>query len=90
MKSSAGSIPAASIFAAAPPAGRVSAQGSGRLLRLASIRTEPVPLVPHRIECCAVWLPADEARWQAYWIDGGPEEKLLFYCPDCAECEFGR
>jgi hypothetical protein len=28
-------------------------------------------------------------RWQAYWIDDGPEEKLVFYCPECAEREFG-
>jgi hypothetical protein len=35
-----------------------------------------------------VWLPADEERWQAHWIDDGPEEKLVFYCPACAEREF--
>jgi len=32
---------------------------------------------------------ADGRRWRAYWIDDGPEEKLLFYCPECAEREFG-
>ena len=54
------------------------------------MRTKPPSLVPHCAECPAVWLPADEARWQAYWIDDGPEEKLLFYCPECSEREFGR
>jgi hypothetical protein len=39
-------------------------------------------------ECRLVWLPVDERRWRAYWIDDGPEEKLLFYCPDYAEREF--
>jgi hypothetical protein len=35
-----------------------------------------------------VWLPRDRDRWQAYWIDDGLEDKLLFYCPTCAELEF--
>jgi hypothetical protein len=39
-------------------------------------------------ECRQVWLSKLE-RWRAYWIDDGPEEKLLFYCPECAEREFG-
>jgi hypothetical protein len=29
----------------------------------------------------------DEDRWQAHWIDDRPEEKLVFYCSDCAEPE---
>jgi hypothetical protein len=33
-------------------------------------------------------MPADEARWQAHLIDDGPDEKLVFYCPECAEREF--
>jgi RNase P subunit RPR2 len=40
-------------------------------------------------ECREVWLPGDAERWQAYWIDDGPEEKLVFYCAACAEREFG-
>jgi hypothetical protein len=36
-----------------------------------------------------VWLPADEEGWRAHWIDDGPEEKLVFYCPLCTEREFG-
>jgi hypothetical protein len=23
------------------------------------------------------------------WVDDGPEEKLVFYCPECAVREFG-
>jgi hypothetical protein len=26
----------------------------------------------------------------AHWIDDGPEDKLIFYCPECAEREFGE
>jgi hypothetical protein len=36
-----------------------------------------------------VWLPAEEGRWQAHWIDGGPEEKLVFCCHEFAKREFG-
>jgi hypothetical protein len=36
-------------------------------------------------------LPADEERWRAYL--GGDDldapAELIFYCPDCAEREFG-
>jgi hypothetical protein len=71
---------------------QVSVKGSPRsyeILRLESMRAETVSFVPRCAECCAAWFPADEARWRAYWIDDGPEEKLLFYCPNCAEREFG-
>ena len=27
-------------------------------------------------------LPADRKPWQAHWIDDGPDEKLVFYCPE--------
>ena len=50
---------------------------------------EQVALIPQCDECFAVWMPADDARWQAHWIDDGPDEKLVFYCPGCAEREFG-
>jgi hypothetical protein len=50
---------------------------------------EQVALIPHCEECPGVWMPADEARWQGHWIDDGPEDKLVFYCPECAEREFG-
>jgi hypothetical protein len=35
-----------------------------------------------------VWLPTDEDRWEAHLTDDEPPE-LAFYCPDCAEWEFG-
>ena len=37
-----------------------------------------------------VLLNQTDERWQDYWIDDGPESRLLFYCPECAEREFGR
>jgi hypothetical protein len=40
--------------------------------------------MPHCEECDKVWLPGDPSRWEAYWIDDGPDEKLVFYCPECA------
>jgi hypothetical protein len=52
----------------------------GRVLRGAVVSCQ---------ECRLVWLLADDRRWRADWIDDGPEEKLLFYCPECAEQEFG-
>lgn len=39
-------------------------------------------------ECEIPWLPADEDRSQARCVDDGPEEQLVFYCPQCAEREF--
>jgi hypothetical protein len=53
------------------------------------VSAEGVAVIPQCEECRKVWLPADEERWQAHWIDDGPEEKRLFYCPDCADPEFG-
>ena len=35
-----------------------------------------------------MWLPTDEDRWEAHLTDDEPPE-LAFYCPDCAEREFG-
>jgi len=52
------------------------------------VSTEQVALIPRCAECGEVWLPGDGDRWQAYWIDDGPDEKLVFYCPECAEREF--
>jgi hypothetical protein len=40
-------------------------------------------------ECRRAWFRASDERWRAYWIDGGPEEKLRLYCPECSEREFG-
>jgi hypothetical protein len=53
------------------------------------VSPEQVALVPLCEECRRVWLPADKNRWQALWIDDRPDEKLVFYCPECAEREFG-
>jgi hypothetical protein len=50
---------------------------------------EQVAVVPQCEECRKVWVPAVRERWQAHWIDDGPDEKLVFYCPECAEREFG-
>jgi hypothetical protein len=47
-----------------------------------------VALIPSCEECGLVWLPADVERWKAYWIEDGPEERLLFYCAACANREF--
>ena len=52
------------------------------------LSAEQVALSPQCAERGEVWLPADEERWQAHWIDDGPEEKLVFYCPACAEREW--
>jgi hypothetical protein len=32
--------------------------------------------------------PAGTSGRQAHWIDDGAEEKVVFYCPDCAERQF--
>jgi len=57
--------------------------------RLDSPAVTKVALTPVCEECRKVWLPADAERWRAYWLDDGPEEKLLFYCAACARREFG-
>ena len=51
---------------------------------------EAVALIPRCTECEAAWLPADDQRWRAY--HGGDdldELAQIFYCPACAEREFG-
>jgi hypothetical protein len=50
---------------------------------------EKVALTPQCVECGAVWLPGDGDRWQAWLTDDEPPE-LGFFCPECAEREFGR
>ena len=49
---------------------------------------EGVAIIPRCAECEACWLPADRERWQAWLTDDEPPE-LAFYCPECAEREFG-
>jgi hypothetical protein len=50
------------------------------------VTPEQVALVPQWSECLEVWLPGDEERWRAY-LD--TDDELVFYCPECAEREFG-
>lgn len=58
--------------------------------RVTTVSAEPVALIPQCEECNKVWLPTEGETWQAHWIDDGPDEKLVFYCWECAEREFGR
>lgn len=51
---------------------------------------DPVTAIPHCEESRRVSLTDDGEKWQAYWIDAGPDDKLLFYCLGCAEREFGE
>lgn len=51
--------------------------------------TEQVAAIPRCAECLDGWLPADEERWHCYVVDDGPDDKLVFYCPECAGREFG-
>jgi hypothetical protein len=53
---------------------------------------ESVALIPRCAECGVVWLPADEERWRAYLggDDLGEPAEVFFYCPACAEREFGE
>jgi hypothetical protein len=37
-------------------------------------------------ECLDVWLPDNDERWQA---DFDTNDELVFFCPECAEREFG-
>jgi hypothetical protein len=50
----------------------------------------PIATLPKCEECRELWLSDDHERWQAFWIDDGPDEKLVFYCAECAEFEFGE
>jgi hypothetical protein len=56
------------------------------------VSAERVALIPKCAECVAVWLPADEERWQAHlgcdeYLDEPAE--VVFYCSECAERAFG-
>lgn len=56
--------------------------------RIDTVSAEQVALIPQCVERSRVWLPLDRERWEAYWIDDGTEEKLVFYCPQCGDREF--
>jgi hypothetical protein len=45
-------------------------------------------LIPRGAECGAIWLAVDNKHWQAWLTDDEPSE-LAFFCPECAEREFG-
>jgi RNase P subunit RPR2 len=53
------------------------------------VSAEGVATVPQCKECGAVWLPGDSERWHCFVVDDGPQDRLVFYCPECAEREFG-
>lgn len=53
------------------------------------VSAEQVALIPQCAECLDMWLPDDEDRWHCHAVDDGPDDKLVFYCPECAEHEFG-
>jgi hypothetical protein len=53
------------------------------------VSAEQVALIPQCEECRKVWLSVDRERWEAHRIDDGPDERLVFYCPECAERESG-
>ena len=57
-------------------------------LRLKRLMSAESVALPRCVECGAIWLPADEDRWEAYVSDDEPPE-FAFYCPRCAEREFG-
>jgi hypothetical protein len=53
------------------------------------VSAESVALIPQCAECgAAIWLPDDDERWQA-WLTCDEAPELAFYCPNCAEREFG-
>jgi hypothetical protein len=55
---------------------------------MSGMSAEQVALIVHCAECGAIWLSAEEDRWTAHHTDDEPPE-LAFYCPECAEREFG-
>ena len=59
-------------------------------MRLAGI--EPAALIPRCTECKAVWLPADEERWQAHLGGDDLDEpaEVFLYGPRCAERDFSE
>jgi hypothetical protein len=53
--------------------------------------SESAVLTPECVECRRVWLPSDSKHWEAYLAYVGDDKppELTFYCPQCAELEFG-
>jgi hypothetical protein len=52
------------------------------------VDTEQVALIPQCAECGDLWLAGDAERWHCYVADDGPQDRLVFYCAECAEREF--
>ena len=50
---------------------------------------EHVAVIPQCEQCAQLWLADDPERWRCYVVDDGPDDKLLFYCCECTEREFG-
>jgi hypothetical protein len=42
------------------------------------VSAEGVSFIPQCEGCRKAWLPDDRDRWQAEWIDEGPEERRVF------------
>jgi hypothetical protein len=57
----------------------------------AKMATENVVLTPECVECGRVWRPSDPEHWEAYlaYLTDDEPPELAFYCPECAEREFG-
>jgi hypothetical protein len=48
--------------------------------KIQAVRAKRLAVFPQCEECRTLWLPFDPERWQAHWVDDGPDEKLVFYC----------
>jgi hypothetical protein len=53
------------------------------------VSTESIALIARCVECEVAWLADDVERWSAYLTDDESPE-LGFFCPECAEREFGE
>jgi hypothetical protein len=53
------------------------------------VGTEGATTVLQCAECERPWLPVDAEHWSAYLTDDEPPE-VVFFCPRCAEREFGE
>ena len=63
-------------------------EGRRAVLDSHAVTREKVTLIHTCEECGNPWLPDDDDRWKAYWIDDGDRDLLVFYCVECAEREF--
>jgi hypothetical protein len=63
-----------------------SRHGLSAVVQIAAVSAEYVAVILRCEPCRKVWVPAVRERWQAHWIDEGPEE-IVFYCRECSERE---